>query len=92
MFPDIVKENMDQRCACEPLDETRQRRELWLRPGSEAYKALVKTERLAFERPGSSNGVHPHNSTRGTVYSYIEVFKRFVLNIMWWYFWYYGRM
>ncbi len=29
-------------CAHEPLDETNQRRKLWLKPGSEAHNALVK--------------------------------------------------
>lgn len=31
------------RCAHEPLDETSQRSKLWLQPGSEGHRALVKT-------------------------------------------------
>lgn len=35
--------NRCYRCAHEPLDEESQRNELWLKPGSEAHRALVKT-------------------------------------------------
>lgn len=58
----------------EPLDETSQRSKLWLRSGSEAHKAIVKTVK---DKPGSSDKVHPHNNIRG-MFKYRSLTKGFM--------------